>query len=131
MKTLPAFLRMILIVVTIGMTNMTMAQDGYVQNGNETAEQQALALAKAYEGELGMSAEQAVLFQKKLEEFVIRANTIKARDFTTEEKLRLLTTLSEQETVEMGTILTLPQVRRYQELKKTIQPIAVVVGETN
>ena len=131
MKTLPAFLRMILIVVTIGMTNMTMAQDGYVQNGNETAEQQALVLAKAYEGELDMSAEQAVLFQKKLEEFVIRANTIKARDFTTEEKLRLLTTLSEQETVEMGTILTLPQVRRYQELKKTIQPIAVVVGETN
>ena len=131
MKTLPAFLRMILIVVTIGMTNMTMAQDGYVQNGNETAEQQALALAKAYEGELGMSAEQAVLFQKKLEEFVIRANAIKARDFTTEEKLRLLTTLSEQETAEMGTILTLPQVRRYQELKKTIQPIAVVVGETN
>ena len=131
MKTLPAFLRMILIVVTIGMTNMTMAQDGYVQNGNETAEQQALALAKAYEGELGMSAEQAVLFQKKLEEFVIRANAIKARDFSTEEKLRLLTMLSEQETAEMGTILTLPQVRRYQELKKTIQPIAVVVGETN
>lgn len=120
----------ILLFILVFSTSSTMfGQDPYLQKDKNSAEKQANELTRAYQAELGMTVEQAVLFQKKAEEFVLRRNEIISRDFTTKEKLGLLKRLSKQETAEMANILTLPQVRQYKKLKKDIQPIQVVVGE--
>ncbi len=105
------------------------SQDPYLQKDNELAEQQATALMKIYQDDLGMTVEQALLFKTKATEFMIRHNKIQQDDLPPAEKIGRLKMLSRQETAEMANILTRPQHRVYKKLKKRYQPIAVVVGE--
>lgn len=103
------------------------AQDTFFQKGNETSEERARLLTEAYQPELVMTGDQTLLFEKKLEEFLIREEEIKGLDVSPEDKLVLLTQLSEQQTAEMSNILTRPQLKRFTKVKYKLQPIAVVV----
>lgn len=103
------------------------AQDTYLQEESQSVEERAKVLTKKYEPELVMTTDQALLFEKKLGEFLIRSNEIKQLNRPVKEKLQLLQELSAQENSEMANILSRRQVRRYAKVKSKLQPIAMVV----
>lgn len=103
------------------------AQDVYFQEASQLTEDRARALTENYQPELVMTGKQTRLFERKLTEFLIRADEIKKLDLSTKDRLHLLRQLSAQENEEMANILTRPQVKRYMKVKQGIQPIAMVV----
>lgn len=78
---------------------------------------------KQYTPELYLSGEQAVRFEKKIIEFLIREEKIKELKISDRDKLKTLTQLSVQETAQMGSIFDRRQLRRYVRLKKKIPPV--------
>jgi len=107
--------------VTVG------AQDTFFQEGNEISEAKAKELTETYQPDLVMDRQQTLLFEKKIEEFLIREMRIQRTDISLEDKLFLLNQLREQQTAELANILTRPQLRRYMKVNNRIQPVAVVV----
>ncbi len=131
MKRHKIFTIILSFLVCLSLAISAHAQDPYLQTEKAGADERANALMRSYQSELGMTVDQALLFRNKAEEFVIRRMELQARDLPVEESLRLLQALSDQETAEMGNILTLPQLRAYKKLKRELQPVAVVVKEGN
>ena len=129
LSVLRSWLRLLIIFVLFCLVTPMEAQDPYLQNEVRGADERANTLMRAYQAELGMTVEQALLFRNKAEEFVIRRQRLQQKDLPVEEKIRLLQQLSDQETAEMGNVLTRIQLRAYQKLKLTIQPVAVVVDK--
>lgn len=112
------------------LSQLVMAQDPYLQGDPSAAvEKKANELVEAYQPELGMNASQAVLFEKKVIEFLMRAEKIKEMEIPSSEKPFLLIKLNEQETEEMGNILTVPQLRKYARIKDRIQPMQGVAPQ--
>ena len=105
-------------------TTAVYAQDTYTQSGGEEFEEQALEITSEYNKHLYMNETQPALFQKKVVEFLISREKIK-ESYEGREMLERLTVLSEEETREMGDILTRMQLEKYREVKMQIQPIAV------
>lgn len=85
-------------------------------------EKQAKELTKVYDAELGLDADQYLLFQKKVEIFLIRAQMIRD-DFKGKEKLDKLYLLQKEEMAEMDDILTRIQWERYVKIRPEIQPL--------
>ncbi len=103
-------------------------QDAFLQNDESQAtEKKARVLTEDYQSELVMTGSQTRQFERKLGEFLIRAEKIKKMDLTTRDRLHLLRQLSAQENEEMANILTRPQVKRYMKIKPKLQPVAMVV----
>ncbi|MCK8481887.1 hypothetical protein [Psychroserpens algicola] len=101
------------------------AQDPMLQNDTDELEDQATQITQQYNNELALTSKQFVLFQKKVEEFLIRRETIETK-YKGKEKLDLLFTMQEVETREMNDILTRPQLNLYKKIKAKIQPLSVV-----
>ena len=101
------------------------AQDPYFQRNNETIEETAKELTKIYNSELALNGKQPLLFQKKVEEFLIREKDIR-KQFSGKEMLDLLYKLRITETGEMANILTRPQLNLYKKIKSIIQPLEIV-----
>lgn len=106
------------------------AQDVFFQEGTPSTEQKARALVEEYQPELVMTGSQALLFEQKLSEFLLRAEKIRKMNLSTKDRLHMLSQLSEQETQEMVNILTRRQLKRYMKVKPKIQPITGVEGLT-
>ncbi len=104
------------------------AQDPYLQKSDPEAKQKAIEITNQYIPELSMTGEQQLLFQQKVEEFLIKRKKIEA-EFNGREKLDMLYQLQQEETAEMNDILTQPQLRLYKELKPTIQPLETIKKE--
>ena len=103
-------------------------QDPILQKDNETLEEIAFNITEAYNKELGLTGKQVTLFQKKVEEYLIREERVH-QSLTGKTKLNRLYALRQLETKEMGNILTRPQLARYKKLKPTIQPLAVIESD--
>lgn len=101
------------------------SQDPIMQNNDESLESIATNITDKYDDQLAFDAKQFMLFQKKVEEFLIREEKIH-NNFKGEEKLNQLYKLRKAETLEMRNILTQPQFNLYKRLKTQIQPLAVV-----
>lgn len=86
-------------------------------------EKQAAKLVQAYQADVGMTIEQASSVYEKIAETIVKENEIKSSSATPEEKKKSLTTLSNQETDYMSTILDPKQLKVYKKMKKTLQPI--------
>jgi len=108
-------------------TTTAVAQDTFFQDADPQTEEKAKNLTQKYQSELVMTGDQTLLFQKKLTEFMLRRQNIKAMDVTTEDKLFLLNELAQQEANEMGTILTRRQLRQYLRVQPELQPVQVIV----
>ncbi len=106
----------------------TFAQDVFLQESNAQAKKEAEAITDKYIPELALTGKQQLLFQQKVEEFLIRRYEIERR-YSGKEKLDLLYSLQEEETAEMNDILTRPQLKLYTEIKPEIQPLEVVQKE--
>ncbi len=101
------------------------SQDTYFQKGNDKQEEKAKKLTEKYDLQLSMSGEQRLLFQKKVTEFLIRAEDVKEK-YKGKEKLDLLYALQKNETAEMQDILTRPQHNLYVKIRDNLQPLATV-----
>ena len=116
------------IIITFCAIQIGLAQDPILQEDNETLEDIAFNITETYNKELGLTGKQVILFQKKVEEYLIREERIH-QSLTGTTKLNRLHKLRELETLEMGDILTRPQLNLYKKLKPQIQPLAVVDTE--
>ena len=104
------------------------SQDPIIQSNNETLESVATSITDKYNDELALDAKQFMLFQKKVEEFLIREEKIH-QDYEGEEKLNKLYKLRKAETLEMRNVLTKPQFNLYKRLKPQIKPLEVIETE--
>jgi hypothetical protein len=115
----------ILIVLSVFLTISISAQDPILQKSEESLEVISQNIAKAYDNQIGLDGKQFILFQKKIEEYLIREEKIH-KSYSGKKKLDMITKLRAAETMEMRNILTKPQFELYTKLKPEIQPIAIV-----
>jgi len=117
--------KFLLLTITLFAFQISLAQDPYLQRGNDKFEKDAIELTDKYNEKLGLRMKQFNLFQKKVEEFMIRREKIE-KSYKGKEKLDLLYALQKQETKEMNDILTQPQMEVYKNIKSKFQPLDVV-----
>ncbi|TCK69312.1 hypothetical protein DFQ05_0833 [Winogradskyella wandonensis] len=106
------------------------AQDPLLQRNNETLDEIATKITRTYDDKLSLEGEQFMLFQKKVEEFLIREEKIH-NNYSGKQKLDLINELRKAETMEMRNVLTQIQFDLYKRIKPEIQPLAVVKTENN
>ncbi|MFD2550893.1 hypothetical protein ACFSQP_03595 [Bizionia sediminis] len=122
-------MKTILFLITCVITMNVFSQDPMLQKNNLKLDEQAKALTRAYSKELALSGEQIGMFENKVEEFLIRAEKIKAT-YQGRQKLRMLYALQTRETAEMDNILTQPQWELYKKIKPELQPLVQVKTES-
>ena len=105
-----------------------MAQDTFFQQSTPEMKKEAVKITNSYNLELALSGKQQLLFQQKVEEFLIRRNQIE-NVLTGKEKLNYLLDMQLEETDEMMDILTRPQLAVYKKVKPKIQPLETVAKE--
>ncbi len=104
------------------------SQDPFLQKSSPQAKEEAIKITNLYIPELALTGKQQLLFQQKVEEFLIRRYKIEAA-FEGKEKLNLLYQLQQEETDEMKDIITRPQMNVYKKVKPKIQPLETVKKE--
>ena len=117
---------LILCVLMFGLTGYS--QDVYFQQSNPEAKKEAIEITNLYNDQLGPTGEQELLFQQKVEEFLIRRYKVE-NEFSGKEKLNILLGLQKEETAEMDDILTRPQLELYKTIKPNIQPLEIIHQE--
>lgn len=115
------FITTIILIFTIA----GFAQDPMMQDNSEALEDVAVSVTERYNDKLALDAKQYILFQKKVEEFLIREEKIH-KSLNGEEKLNALYKLRKAESLEIRNILTKHQFDLYKRLKPQIQPLAIV-----
>lgn len=115
-------MKKIITVLALMLTLSAVAQDEYVQSNTNAFEAEAKTITKTYNKQLALTSKQLLLFQKKVEEFLIRQADIEEK-YSGKEKLDLIYGLQRNETAEMGNILTQPQMELYKQMKPTVQPL--------
>ncbi|WP_179007018.1 hypothetical protein [Winogradskyella forsetii] len=114
-----------LFIITLLFTFNLSAQDPILQKDHEALQVTATKIAKTYDDQIGLDGKQFILFEKKIEEFLIKEEEIH-ENYEGEEKLDLLYKLRKAETMEMRNILTQPQFDLYRRIKPQLQPLAMV-----
>lgn len=89
----------------------------------DTFEEAAINLTDRYDNELAFTADQRILFQKKVEAFLIRSQEVRDA-YSGKKELDELYLLQQEEIAEMSDILTQIQWRSYVEIRSHIQPLA-------
>ncbi len=118
-------MKKLLFISIILLSFSAFSQDPFLQKPNPEAKKEAVKITNKYIPELALIGEQQLLFQQKVEEFLIRRNKIESK-FEGKEKLNLLYQLQQDETDDMQDILTKPQLEVYKQIKPTIQPLDIV-----
>lgn len=103
-------------------TFSSLAQDPMLQLDSPKQEDLAYQITNMYNEQLALTQKQFILFEKKVEEYLIRRTKIEEK-YKGKEKLDLLFELQKSETAEMGDVLTRPQLDLYKKIKPKIQPL--------
>lgn len=114
-----------LLILFVSFSYSSFGQDTYLQVGSEVLEEKAKTITDTYVPILGLRAEQELLFRKKVEEYLVREEEIKATS-QGRDMLNKMVALRQNEAAEMGDILTRIQLEKYKEVRPTIQPLARV-----
>ena len=117
-------MKTLIFIFAVAFTLQLSAQDPIMQKDSESLETIATTITKEYDDRLGLDGKQFTLFQKKVEEFLIREEKLH-QSYVGKEKLDLIYKLRKAETMEMRNILTQPQFDLYRRIKSQIQPIAI------
>lgn len=104
------------------------SQDVYFQESNPEAKARAVELTNEYNRELALDGDQILLFQQKVEEFLIKRHKIET-EYSGKARLYRLAKLQDEETAEMHNILTRPQLEVYKKIHPLIQPVGTVAEE--
>lgn len=121
-------MKKLITILVILFTVSAFSQDPFLQKSNAEAENEAAKITDSYDLELSLTGKQELLFEQKVEEFLIRRYKIEA-EMTGKEKLDFLFQLQQEETAEMNDILTRPQMEVYKQVKPNIQPLETVEKE--
>ncbi|MBT0608679.1 hypothetical protein [Aequorivita echinoideorum] len=121
-------MKLITILIFTFISFTAFSQDQFFQNSDASAAENSEIITESYNEQLAMTTQQRLLFKKKVEEFLIRAQKIE-KEYTGKEKLDMLLALQMEETREMNNILTRPQMTVYKEMKTTVQPIDTIKKE--
>lgn len=105
------------------------SQDPFLQESNPDAKKVAVHLTNEYNKDLALSGEQQLLFQQKVEEFLIKRKKIE-KEYTGKQKLDMLVIMQQNETDEMHDILTEPQMIYYKKAKQNLQPLETVKSKS-
>lgn len=110
----------ILIVFTLAFltTAVAVSQTFTQNNPDRELEEAAQEAVEYWESELGLTAKQARLMEKKIIEFAIKKNRLIQSKMREEAKTERLRRLQELEYKDMRNILTQPQFEKYMELSK-------------
>lgn len=117
-------MKTLIFIFAVAFTLQLSAQDPIMQKDSESLETIATTITKEYDDRLGLDGKQFTLFQKKVEEFLIREEKLH-QSYVGKEKLDMIYKLRKAETMEMRNILTQPQFDLYRRIKSQIQPIAI------
>ncbi|WP_369994588.1 hypothetical protein [Winogradskyella sp.] len=117
-------MKTLIFILAVAFTLQLSAQDPIMQKDSESLETIATTITKEYDDQLGLDGKQFTLFQKKVEEFLIREEKLH-QSYVGKEKLDMIYKLRKAETMEMRNILTQPQFDLYRRIKSQIQPIAI------
>lgn len=118
-------MKSILILLSLLFAYQLSGQDPLLQETDSALEGVATKITQEYNDQLALDAKQYILFEQKVEEFLIREETIQ-ENFKGEDKLDKLYKLRKAESLEMRNILTKPQFDLYKRIKQEIQPLAKV-----
>lgn len=118
-------MKKILTILAFLITTSIFAQDTFTQKHSEKLDKRATEISKAYDKQLEMTTKQFMLFEKKVEEFLITRNKIE-NNFTGKTKLAKLYNMQREETAEMADILTSIQLDVYKQIKDDIQPLETI-----
>lgn len=118
-------MKSILILLSLLFTYQLSGQDPLLQETDSALEGVATKITQEYDNHLALDVKQYMLFEKKVEEFLIREKIIH-QNFKGKDKLDMLYKLRKAETLEMRNILTRPQFDLYKRIKQQIQPLAKV-----
>ena len=115
----------ILVTICFLIISTMYAQDPMLQKDHPNLEKQAYEITREYNEQLALDGDQVILFQKKVEEFLIRRQDIE-KTLEGKEKLTALLNMQIRETGEMKDILTRNQLMVYEKIKPEIQPLDTV-----
>ncbi|MGB3342381.1 MAG: hypothetical protein WBA61_00580 [Aequorivita sp.] len=101
------------------------SQDVFFQKPTPEAKERAIELTNEYNKELALDGDQILLFQQKVEEFLLRRDKIES-EYSGKARLYMLVKLQDEENAEMHNILTRPQLELYKKIHPLIQPIGTV-----
>ncbi len=118
-------MKKLLFIMCLSVSMTVFSQDIYFQSGQEDLEQKADSITNLYNRQLVLSSMHELLFEKKIEEFLIRKEKIEEQ-YTGKEKLDLFYSLQKNEIAEMRDILTQLQFRLYEKIRPEIQPLDTV-----
>ncbi len=118
-------MKKLLLLLFLFTTLTAFSQDPFLQKSSPEAEEEAIKITNLYIPELSLTGKQQLLFQQKVEEFLIRRYKIET-EFEGREKLDMLYKLQQEETREMNNIITRPQLEVYKQVKPNIQPLETV-----
>lgn len=104
------------------------SQDVFFQESTPEVKERAIKFTDEYNKELALDGDQILLFQQKVEEFLIRRDKID-KEFSGKARLYMLVKLQDQENAEMHNVLTRPQLEVYKKIHPLIQPIGRVKEE--
>ncbi|RAJ11932.1 hypothetical protein [Olleya aquimaris] len=121
-------MKKIIYMVLFSLTTLGYSQDIYTQNNTDVFDKEAQRITNAYNKQLALDADQFLLFEQKVEEFLITRSKIES-NYKGKEKLIKLFNMQQKETAEMGDILTRPQLELYKQIKSEIQPLDVVESD--
>lgn len=118
-------MKKLLLLLFLSTSLLAYSQDPFLQKSNAMAKKEAVKITNQYIPELALTGKQQLLFQQKVEEFLIRRYKIES-EFEGKEKLEMLYKLQQEETAEMNNIITRPQMEVYKKVKPNIQPLETV-----
>lgn len=118
MKISRKYQMVILFTVAFFTTAIAVSQNMMQQDPDKELKEAAKEAVKYWEDELGLSAKQARLMEKKIIEFAIKKNQLIQSKMREEAKTERLKRLQELEYKDMRDILTGPQHERYLKLSK-------------
>ncbi|MEA1785405.1 hypothetical protein U1E44_04815 [Arenibacter sp. GZD96] len=123
-------------ILTKGITHLCLlwihlcfGQDPYVQKSNQFIRAEAVRITAQYQPRLVMGVDQALAFQEKVAEYLIRQKAVLDTDFSPRKKRYYLERLSAQETSEMADILERFRLEEYIRIKSDIQPLPLLRSE--
>ncbi|MBV7268110.1 hypothetical protein [Winogradskyella luteola] len=118
-------MKTLILALALLFTIQLSGQDPIMQKDHDALENVATKITKAYDDQIGLDGSQFVPFQKIVEEYLIREETIH-KNFKGRQKLDLLYNLRKAESMEIRNVLTQPQFNLYKTIKPQIQPLAKI-----
>ncbi len=122
-------MKKLLTIVTLLFISFAGAQDIVAPPATEQQKEEAVKMAEALDGELGLTSKQEMMFRNKYTEFIARREAVMRSKRTTANKNDLLGQLYIEHGRELNDILTVPQRQKFKKIREQYDPLIVIAEE--